>query len=161
MQHPDNEVMICCMINVLEMHGAFSDPIVAKRRSTKTNNKLLGGNRRDIIKFVVKRLPCTSLKKLHSAARKKLRKVGTCDYCGNAFPRSQLYVCTGCMVGEYCSPACQRAHWSTHKEYCGYPELMRWDLPVDYVFERNFPTSTYQIQHIELENGQIARVANV
>ena len=128
-----NELMICCMINALELHGTYSDEIVVMRRSYKTFSKLAGGNRRDVVKFVAKRLPCICLKKLHSAARKKLRKVGKCVACHRQFPRSQLYVCTGCMVADYCSQACQRADWSHHKEGCGYPEVMRRDLPADYV----------------------------
>ena len=70
-------------------------------------NRLIAGNRRDIVKFVVKRLPCACLKKLHSAARKNLAKVGTCFGCVTRFPRSQLHVCTGCMLNEYCSEECQ------------------------------------------------------
>jgi len=60
------------------------------------SNRLASGNRRDVMKFVAKRLPCTCMKDLHSAARKKLAKVAICRGCGNRFPRSQLYVCAGC-----------------------------------------------------------------
>ena len=135
LHHHNREVVICCMINALELQGTYSDRIVVTRRAVKMRNKLLGGNRRDTVKFVAKRLPCTCLKKLHSAARKELGKVFKCECCGNKFPRSQLLVCTGCMVGEYCSKACQRAHWSFHKPYCGHPELVSRDLPADYLEE--------------------------
>ena len=136
-QYPDNEAMICTMINLLELCGTFSDCNVVRRRAYKMSSRLWSGNRRDTVKFVAKRLPCTCLKKLHSAARKKLEKVGSCFGCNKQFPRSQLYVCTGCMIVEYCSKECQRAHWSHHKEDCGHPELVSRDLPADYVLESN------------------------
>ncbi|EJK70169.1 hypothetical protein THAOC_08495 [Thalassiosira oceanica] len=80
-QYHNNEVMICCMINLLELRGTYSDPIVARRRAVKTGNKFVEGNRRDTVKFVAKRLPCTCLKELHRAARKNVAKVGTCNGC--------------------------------------------------------------------------------
>ena len=109
------------MINLLEIRGTNSDPIAVKRRAYKMSNRVAGGNRRDAVKFVAKRLPCTCLKKLHSAARKKVAKVGICWCCHENFPRSQLYVCTGCMYAAYCSRECQRADRSRHKvaEGCG------------------------------------------
>ena len=134
---PGNEVMICTMINMLENYGTYSDQFVVGRRADKTSNRLSGGNRRDVVKFVAKRLPCTCLKKLHSATRKKVAKLGMCHGCRKQFPISQLYVCTGCRCNEYCSRECQRAVWSHHKKYCGHPELMSQDLPTDYVFERD------------------------
>mmetsp|Transcript_31241 Transcript_31241/g.74515 ORF Transcript_31241/g.74515 Transcript_31241/m.74515 type:complete len:93 (-) Transcript_31241:29-307(-) len=83
------------------------------------SNRLASGNRRDVMKFVAKRLPCACLKKLHSATRKKVAKIGVCDGCRKQFPSSDLYVCTGCMIAEYCSKECQRAHWSRgHKGDC-------------------------------------------
>ena len=125
------EGAICVMVYMLELCGKYSDEFVARRRANKTSIRLTGGNRRDVVKFVAKRLPCTCLKELHSATRKKVAKVGTCYGCRKQFPRSQLYVCTGCMIIEYCSPACQRADWSRHKRHCGNPEVMRQDLPAD------------------------------
>ena len=129
-----NEIAICIMINMLEIRGTYSDWEVARRRSTDMTNKLAGGNRRDAVKYVAKRLPCTCLKELHSAARKKLEKMGNCFGCHMKFPRSQLYVCTGCKYVPYCSRECQRANWSDHKHLCGRPEVMARDLPADYVF---------------------------
>ncbi|EJK49433.1 hypothetical protein THAOC_31694 [Thalassiosira oceanica] len=127
-----NEVVICCMINTLELLGTYSDPNVAKRRAVKTVNKLIGGNRRDVVKFVAKRLPCTCLKDLHRTAREKVKKVGLCAGCLKRYPRSELFVCTGCNYIEYCSRECQRNNWSHHKIGCGHPELMSRDLPEDY-----------------------------
>jgi len=120
------------------MRNAHSDAFVIRRRAIKMNNKLVGGNQRDVVKFVAERLSCICLKELHSAMREKAAKVGTCDCCGEESPRSQLYICTGCMISEYCSKKCQRASWSRHKESCGYPEVVSRDLPADYVFKRHY-----------------------
>ena len=109
-----NEVMICCMVNVLELLGTYSDPFVAKRRADKMVNRWVLGNRRDVVKFVTKRLPCTRLKELHRAAREKVAKVGTCFCCKKEFPRSELLVCSGCMLTEYRSKECQRTDRSLH-----------------------------------------------
>lgn len=122
-QHHHNEVAICCVINMLELLGTYSDWNVVKCRAIKMNNRLAAGNRRDTVKFVAKRLPCSCLKELHIAVRSRVAKVGTCYGCGNRFSRSDLYVCTGCNMAVYCSPVCHRADWSRHKEYCGNPEL--------------------------------------
>ncbi|EJK53711.1 hypothetical protein THAOC_26789 [Thalassiosira oceanica] len=133
-QHHNNEAAICCMINLLELHGTYSDWSVVVMRSAKTGEKLMLGNRRDVVKFAAKRLPCTCLKELHRATRTKVVKVGVCAGCRKRFPRSELFVCTGCMRVHYCSKGCQRAHWSDHKQYCGFPEVMSPDLPLDYIF---------------------------
>ena len=127
-----NEVAICCIVHLLELIGTYSELDVAVRRASEICSKLIYGNRRDVIKFAAKRLPCTCLKELQRAARKKVAKVGLCFGCHKRFPRSQLHVCTGCQLAHYCSKECQRANWSRHKEYCGNPEVMSRDLPADY-----------------------------
>ncbi|EJK58612.1 hypothetical protein THAOC_21249 [Thalassiosira oceanica] len=136
-QHHNNEAAICCMINLLELHGTYSDWSVVVMRSAKTGEKLMLGNRRDVVKFAAKRLPCTCLKELHRATRTKVVKVGVCASCRKQFSRSELFVCTGCLMDEYCSKDCQRAHWSQHKRHCGSPEVMSPDLPVDYILKKN------------------------
>ena len=40
---PQNEVVICIMVNVLELLGMYPDAIVVKRRAIKMNNMLVGG----------------------------------------------------------------------------------------------------------------------
>ncbi|EJK51291.1 hypothetical protein THAOC_29550 [Thalassiosira oceanica] len=114
-----NEAAICCMINLLQLLGRYSDQAVVESRAAKMGDKLVGGNRRDVVKFVAKRLPCTCLKELHRAARKKLPKVGICTGCKKQIPRSELFICTGCRHTVYCSRECQRADWSNHKKFCG------------------------------------------
>ncbi|EJK73922.1 hypothetical protein THAOC_04433 [Thalassiosira oceanica] len=135
-QRQSNEVAICCMIDLLELLGTYADWSVVERRAVKMGAKLVFGNRRDVVKFVAKRLPCTCLKGLHRAARRKVGKEGVCIGCYKGFPRTQLRVCTGCMIAEYCSRECQRANWSNHKKFCGCPEVVSQDLPSDYIFKR-------------------------
>ncbi|EJK44383.1 hypothetical protein THAOC_37078, partial [Thalassiosira oceanica] len=75
-QRPQIEAVLCIMIYLLELHGTFSDNELVVRRAAKTSIELMYGNRRDVAKFVAKRLPCTCLKELHRAARTKVVKVG-------------------------------------------------------------------------------------
>ncbi|EJK76302.1 hypothetical protein THAOC_01942 [Thalassiosira oceanica] len=93
-----NEVVICCMINLLELFGAYTDKFVVKCRANKVGNKLVCGNRRDVVKFMARRLPCTCLKELHCSVRGKVEKVGLCFGCQKQFPRSELFDCTGCRA---------------------------------------------------------------
>lgn len=72
-RHQAEEVAVCCVISVLEVFGTHSNSVV-KRKALKTSNRLTGGNKRDMVKFMAKRLPCACLKELHSAARKKVAK---------------------------------------------------------------------------------------
>ncbi|EJK46597.1 hypothetical protein THAOC_34730 [Thalassiosira oceanica] len=114
-QCPFNEGLVCAMIKMLELLETCSDGTALAFRAHSINMKFAGGNRRDVVKFVAKRLPCTCLKKLRNATRKTLEKVGMCCNCLRYFRRSDLYVCTGCNIAEYCSRECQRADWSKHK----------------------------------------------
>ncbi|EJK45511.1 hypothetical protein THAOC_35871, partial [Thalassiosira oceanica] len=93
-----NEVAICCMIYLLELLGRYSDPNVVTCRANKVGNKLVCGNRRDVVKFVARRLPCTCLKELHCSVKGKVEKVGLCFGCQKQFPRSELFDCTGCRA---------------------------------------------------------------
>jgi hypothetical protein len=42
----------------------------------------------------------------------------------SAGTRCKLKLCSGCSLISYCSQACQKNHWSEHKDYCkraGFP----------------------------------------
>jgi len=116
--HAQKEEAICSVIGELELYGANYNTYEVNWRTNKIWREFVGGNRRDVVKFVAKRLPCTCLKELHRAAREKVAKIGACIGCHKRFPRSELLVCTGCRYYHYCSRACQRNHWSIHKKGC-------------------------------------------
>lgn len=73
-QHSQNDVVICSMINLLELSRMYSDMSAVRRRAFKIGSRLWCGNRRDTLKFVAKRLPCTCLKELHSTEGRRSRK---------------------------------------------------------------------------------------
>ncbi|KAA1466978.1 hypothetical protein DENSPDRAFT_63519 [Dentipellis sp. KUC8613] len=43
-----------------------------------------------------------------------------CDFCGKKDDGNQLKLkaCSACRSARYCSAACQRSHWKTHKKTC-------------------------------------------
>ncbi|KAI0080950.1 hypothetical protein K474DRAFT_1588840 [Panus rudis PR-1116 ss-1] len=49
----------------------------------------------------------------------KQRGYRLCDQCGTVEqPTTKFRLCGGCMVTQYCSQTCQRAHWPSHKAIC-------------------------------------------
>jgi len=97
------------------------DSVINERLAASKIRDLQVGNsssRRDCLKFYRKRISCKCLKKMHLEARKALPKVGNCYSCGKEWEREVLFVCSRCMVHQYCSRECQVAAWHEHKEYC-------------------------------------------
>ena len=47
-----------------------------------------------------------------------LTDMGSCHCGARSTPASRLKVCSGCDATVYCSPACQRSDWPSHKELC-------------------------------------------
>ncbi|KAJ7701287.1 hypothetical protein B0H14DRAFT_3032505 [Mycena olivaceomarginata] len=45
-----------------------------------------------------------------------------CHQCQVTRHVSELKLCSRCQSAKYCSQACQKAHWKTHKAYCRSPE---------------------------------------
>ena len=41
-----------------------------------------------------------------------------CDACGAPGDLASLKKCANCHQSFYCGPACQKAHWKTHKHVC-------------------------------------------
>lgn len=72
---------------------------------------------RDIIKFYLKRTPCSCLKQKYSQA-KKCPKIGVCYHCKQKKERKYLMVCNGCNFAQYCSQECQVGDWPNHKGLC-------------------------------------------
>lgn len=51
----------------------------------------------------------------------KQRGYRVCDQCSAIEqPNTRFRLCGGCMVTQYCSPECQKAHWGSHKQICQY-----------------------------------------
>jgi len=55
----------------------------------------------------------------HEGGRFNVAYVRTCATCHGT---TGLRKCSGCHKTEYCGPACQRAHWRTHKSACQQTE---------------------------------------
>ena len=87
--------------------------VAAKFRDIRENEGC-----RDELKFLSKRISCSCLKQMYSEARKTEPKMGVCHHCSVATERSLLYVCSKCRIDQYCSRACQVAHWPKHEKQC-------------------------------------------
>jgi len=48
-----------------------------------------------------------------------------CDFCGRDERRHTIRSCRGCDKVAYCSKACQRKRWDTHKKVCGSARDMK------------------------------------
>jgi hypothetical protein len=51
--------------------------------------------------------------------KKKRVKTIPCHVCEKVLPCTQMKKCSKCRVANYCSVACQRQDWATHKATCG------------------------------------------
>jgi len=49
---------------------------------------------------------------------KQTKKMRTCRAC--AVTSSEVLVCSGCQLADYCSEECQRADWDRHGKECGF-----------------------------------------
>ena len=92
-----NEEAICSAIGALEIYGKNYDEFEVNWRTNKIWRKFAGGNRRDVVKFVAKRLPCTCLKELHRAAREKVAKIGL------ALVVTKGFQCQSCLSARVAS----------------------------------------------------------
>ena len=91
---------------------------VATHRGAAEMRDINGGVERDYIKFYLKRVSCSCLKKEYSKAKKTQSKEGCCSYCRQKQAWNTLMVCNQCKIEQYCSRACQKAHWPIHKKTC-------------------------------------------
>jgi len=55
---------------------------------------------------------------MHQKARETIPKMGCCHVCSVRKERVDLWVCSRCMISQYCSRECQVRTWDKHKEEC-------------------------------------------
>ena len=53
-------------------------------------------------------------------------QVGSCAGCGKI--GNDFKQCSACKVVKYCSVACQKNHWRTHKKVCGAKPKLRFSI---------------------------------
>eukprot|EP00984_Skeletonema_dohrnii_P010147 scaffold3941_cov78-Skeletonema_dohrnii-CCMP3373.AAC.1 len=75
-----------------------------------------------LVKFFRKRIPCRCLDKKYGEV-KTITKIGVCfnrqcPYRRGRVERSKTFYCSRCRNVTYCSRACQKADWTTHKQEC-------------------------------------------
>ena len=78
---------------------------------------LFYGGQREHCKFFRQRISCPCLNAKFKALRRS-PKLGACDGCGYIAPRTDLLLCSGCRVSQYCDTQCQRKNWPDHCDYC-------------------------------------------
>lgn len=90
--------------------------------SSKTSMMILkASGKRDVLKFLSRKIDCSCLEEMYRQARKTPKSL-YCSYCDEVKERDQLMMCGGCRLSEYCSIECQTADWKKeHMKAC--PEL--------------------------------------
>ena len=72
---------------------------------------------REAIKFFHRRISCNCLAEKFKAVKNN-PKISGCDSCGEKAKRTDLLLCSGCRVAQYCDRSCQQKKWEVHREYC-------------------------------------------
>ncbi|KAK1744340.1 hypothetical protein QTG54_004873 [Skeletonema marinoi] len=83
-------------------------------------NELIYADKRRIISYLKKRIPCSCLNSSYNVV-KHLPKKGLCCFSGCSHIKIELgrmWSCEGCRREHYCSETCQAANWLHHREGC-------------------------------------------
>lgn len=100
--------------DIISIH--YHPKIVAK---FKNLNPIKASGKRDVLKFLTRRISCSCLKEMYRQARLTIPKSRLCSYCGEVKERDQLMLCGRCRLEGYCSIECQAADWEKeHKQNC-------------------------------------------
>jgi hypothetical protein len=85
-----------------------------------------------LVKFYRRRIPCKCLDEKYEEV-KCVAKIGICYNAQCPFPdgmleRSLTMYCSRCRNIAFCSRECQKANWTTHREYCDNCVLLKADF---------------------------------
>eukprot|EP00577_Skeletonema_sp_RCC1716_P011482 CAMPEP_0113421134 /NCGR_PEP_ID=MMETSP0013_2-20120614/27717_1 /TAXON_ID=2843 ORGANISM="Skeletonema costatum, Strain 1716" /NCGR_SAMPLE_ID=MMETSP0013_2 /ASSEMBLY_ACC=CAM_ASM_000158 /LENGTH=430 /DNA_ID=CAMNT_0000308695 /DNA_START=20 /DNA_END=1312 /DNA_ORIENTATION=- /assembly_acc=CAM_ASM_000158 len=99
-----------------------------KPMSAAKTYELLFLDHRTIVSFFKNRIECKCLDEEYDKV-KDMPKLGICSNFDCKLPkrrveRSKLHCCSKCRQRDYCSRACQKADWSSHKKRCGMSEKL-------------------------------------
>lgn len=95
----------------------YHPPMASKFVNLSTNPKASG--KRDVLKFLSRRISCSCLKDMYRQARLDIPKSRQCTYCEEVKERDELMLCGGCRLRYYCSTECQEAGWKQeHRQTC-------------------------------------------
>lgn len=97
--------------------GTGCEREVSERRLMR-NHSIISGCPRTLAEFFKKRIQCDCLDGICAAMKSQRPKISRCGNCMKTKEKKALMVCTGCQREEYCSRACQVAHWTEHKARC-------------------------------------------
>ena len=95
----------------LEHNDAVISHVERKRRD------FFFGGQREVTKFFSQRTECACLDAKYKLL-KGYTKLGGCDGCWMIAKRTDLLLCSGCRVCQYCSVRCQTDNWPRHRDYC-------------------------------------------
>jgi len=95
------------------------------KNDKRLRNALGDGERRGIIRYIKKRIPCKCLDEMHESHTCEDTKKGLCASCYELFDYVDLKRCTGCGTSHYCGRECQLNDWPEHKVFCKFKSRER------------------------------------
>mmetsp|Transcript_27735 Transcript_27735/g.74641 ORF Transcript_27735/g.74641 Transcript_27735/m.74641 type:complete len:260 (-) Transcript_27735:91-870(-) len=100
-----------------EFEGRPEPPEYAQRNEEHCKLLLRTRTDRGLVLFLDAFHTCGCLRP-RAEEMKQLPRMGKCCFCKTQLPITQLKMCSRCRFEQYCSPACQRGSWNTHKRRC-------------------------------------------
>jgi hypothetical protein len=107
-------------ISVFEHNGDGQEGFsLGMCKAIRAVDDLQGGGERELVRFFLKRIPCSCLKATYSQIKKSQPiRTGECFTCKQSKKLSSLMICGCCNIVQYCCKECQVAHWPKHKGMC-------------------------------------------
>ena len=82
----------------------------------------MDGCERSLMKFYASRLPCSCLDEKLRQVKETRSKIGQCSHCKQMKERKHLFLCSLCMIKQYCGEECQKEAWKDHKHVATKPK---------------------------------------